>query len=361
MGWTLRRYFFFRYISITFWMTLFLFAVAFLVSSAELASRLSNLAGSSVWVSFGIAAMRTPLVLLQAIPFVALFSAMATLIALNRRYELVVTRSAGVSAWQFLMPLCVGAMLVGLIAVFAISPIAAALYSQSEIAEADLRSGQSNKVSAFKAPWLRQEIGDGDMIIGAHAILRQGLELADASFFEFDANGNLVDRTDAVRAYLHDGYWELRSAKRYGTGTRATEIATTRIPTTLKPEFVQERLARPETVPIYELPEKIRMARSFGLRAESFGMQLHSLIAMPALLVAMTLIAATVSMRFARLGQSGIIIVGGVGAGFLLYVVSVLVKAFGNAGIMPPVVAAWAPVMVAMFFGVTYLLYREDG
>ena len=48
-------------------------------------------------------------------------------------------------------------------------------------------------------------------------------------------------------------------------------------------------------------------------------------------------------------------------AGFLLYVVSVLVKAFGNAGIVPPVVAAWMPVVVAMFFGVTFLLYKEDG
>jgi lipopolysaccharide export system permease protein len=82
---------------------------------------------------------------------------------------------------------------------------------------------------------------------------------------------------------------------------------------------------------------------------------------LPALLVAMALIAATVSMRFARMGQSATIILGGVLAGFLLYVVSVLVKAFGSAGIVPPVVAAWVPVLVAGFFGVTFLLYKEDG
>ena len=71
-----------------------------------------------------------------------------------------------------------------------------------------------------------------------------------------------------------------------------------------KPEFVQERLARPETIPFYELPAKIDAARSFGLRADAFSMQLHSLIAMPFLLIAMTLIAATFSMRVARMGQS---------------------------------------------------------
>jgi lipopolysaccharide export system permease protein len=66
-------------------------------------------------------------------------------------------------------------------------------------------------------------------------------------------------------------------------------------------------------------------------------------------------------MRFARLGQSATMLLGGVAAGFLLYVVSVLVRAFGNAGIMSPLVAAWAPVVIAVFFGVTYLLYKEDG
>ena len=81
----------------------------------------------------------------------------------------------------------------------------------------------------------------------------------------------------------------------------------------------------------------------------------------PVLLVAMTLIAATVSMRFVRLGQSATLILGGILSGFLLYVVTTLVKAFGSSGIVPPVIAAWMPVVVAMFFGVTFLLYKEDG
>lgn len=54
-------------------------------------------------------------------------------------------------------------------------------------------------------------------------------------------------------------------------------------------------------------------------------------------------------------------ILGGILAGFLLYVLSELVKAFGSAGLMPPVVAAWIPVVLAAFYGVTFLLHKEDG
>ena len=361
MGWTLGRYFFIRYAAITAWFFVGLFALVFLIDFTEFTSRAAGLPGFTVEIGLMVSAFRVPMIMQQTVPFVALFSAMATLVSLNRKYELVIARSAGISAWQFLLPFCIGALLFGALTVALLNPLAAYAYSRSELVESELRSGKSNAVSAFAAPWLRQKTAEGDVIIGARAILQQGLVLADAVFFTLDETGAIAERRDAERAFLRDGYWELRRVRLMREGSRLETLRTDRVATNLRPEFVQERLARPETIPFLELPEKIEVARSFGLRANSFAMQFHSLIALPALLVAMTLIAATVSMRFARMGQSATMILGGVLAGFLLYVVSVLVKAFGNAGFVPPFAAAWFPVVVAMFFGVTFLLYKEDG
>ncbi|MER8806126.1 LPS export ABC transporter permease LptG [Mesorhizobium australicum] len=360
MGWTLGRYFFFRYVAITIWFFIGLLALVFLIDFTELSGRTTGLPGFTYGTAMAISGLRMPMIMLQTVPFVGLFSAMATLVSLNRRYELVIARSAGVSAWQFLLPCCIGALLFGVVSVGIINPLAAHAFSLSEQIETELRSGKSNTVSAHAAPWIRQKTSSGDTIIGARAILDQGLEMADAVFFILDQQGNIVERKDAARAYLRDGYWELQDVKTFRNGT-IQPVASDRVPTNLKPEFVQERLARPETIPFYDLPGKIEVARSFGLKANAFAMQFDSLVALPFLLVAMTLIAATVSMRFARMGQSATMILGGVVAGFLLYVVSVLVKAFGVAGFVPTAIAAWVPVVVAMFFGVTFLLYKEDG
>lgn len=361
MGWTLRRYFFTRYATITSWFFIGIFSLIFLIDFSEFTSRSSGLPNFSVELALTISALRVPIIILQTVPFVALFAGMATLISLNRRYELVIARSAGVSAWQFLMPACAGALLFGALTVGVLNPLAAYGFSRSELLEAEFRGQDDRGGSAFKAPWIRQKTSEGDTIIGAKRILDQGLTLAQASFFSLDAEGNIVERRDAERAFLRDGYWELRDVRLFREGSAIERSDTDRVATDLKPEFVQERLARPETIPFYDLPQKIEVARSFGLRANSFAMQFHSLMALPCLLVAMTLIAATVSMRFARMGQSATMILGGVLAGFLLYVVSVLVRAFGSAGFVPPVVAAWVPVVVATFFGVTFLLYKEDG
>ncbi|APH71786.1 LPS export ABC transporter permease LptG [Aquibium oceanicum] len=361
IGWTLGRYFFRRYVVITLWFFAGISALIFIIDFTEQANRFGSLPGYSLELGILMTALRIPLILQQTVPFVALFAAMATLIALNRKYELVIARAAGVSAWQFLLPSCIGALMFGLLTIFVLNPIAAHGVARMEQIESELRSGHSNAISASSAPWLRQKTEDTETIIGARAVLDSGLTLSDAVFIQFGENGDIVMRQDARRANLTDGYWELHDVRVSVPGEKPVSVQTTRVATNLRPEFVQEKLARPEATPFLELGEKIEVAKAYGYAANAFAMQYHSLVAMPVLLVAMTLIAATVSMRFVRLGQSATLILGGILAGFLLYVVTTLVKAFGSSGIVPPVIAAWMPVVVAMFFGVTFLLYKEDG
>lgn len=361
IGWTLGRYFFMRYVQITFYFLLGIFALALLLDFTENASKLANLPGYSVWAALGISAIRVPFIMQQMIPFVALFSAMATLISLNRRYELVVARSVGVSAWQFLLPACFGAFLFGLATIFILNPLAAYGFAKAEEISSFWKNGNVTSVSALRDPWIRQKTDEGETIIGAKSILDNGTTLSDVTFIEFDEGKNIRQRYDARIAKLKTGHWELSDVTRFARGEEPTHIETLNIATQLRPEYVEEKLASPDTIPFTQLREKIKVARSFGYSANAFDMQYQSLLALPALLMAMTLIAATVSLKFVRFGQSGTMILGGVIAGFMLYVVSVLVKAFGNAGFVPPFVAAWVPVVIATFFGVSFLLHKEDG
>ena len=48
--------------------------------------------------------------------------------------------------------------------------------------------------------------------MSAKAIANQGLSLVGVTVFQFDAQGRFVERIDADRANLADGYWELQKA-----------------------------------------------------------------------------------------------------------------------------------------------------
>ncbi|MDP3527134.1 MAG: LPS export ABC transporter permease LptG [Hoeflea sp.] len=356
---TLSRYFFRRYMFTFVTYCLAVLFLIFLVDFNESSRRLSAAAEYTVLTGLLISLLRVPTVLQVVIPFVVLIASIATLLQLNRKYELVVTRAAGVSAWQFLAPLVIANLMIGVLSITALNTLAAnALqYAETIVVERNLGMRQTNTA----VPWLRQRTAEGDTVVGARATAAGGTRLSGATFFLFDADQRISERLEVGEAVLGDGVWELTDVKRIRSGEPVERLQATTVPTNLKAEFVGESLTSPETVPFFELGGKIATAKSFGLPATSYEMQFHRLVAQPALLAAMTLIAAMVSLKFVRFGQSFTAILGGILAGFVLYVVSELIQAFANAGTIPPVVAAWLPVLVASALGTTVLLHKEDG
>ena len=357
---TLGRYFFKRYAITTFWFLTGIFALIFIIDFSELSNRMSQLPRYSVAGALLMTTFRIPTILQQTVPFVALFAGMASLISLNRRYELVVTRAAGISAWQFLQPFVIGAFLFGIGTVIALNPIASWGIKQAEALEAEWGSS-SSATSAISIPWLRQIYGNDDTIIGARSVQDEGRTLVTVTVIHFDPLGTIVSRQDAQSAKLEDGYWLLNNVTETRNGELPRRLATVQLPTHLKPEFVQETLTKADSIQFFDLRRKIEVAKSFGFPTNAMETQFHSMLALPLLLVAMTLIAASVSLKFSRFNQSRPVILGGILSGFVLYVVTVLVKAFGSSGIVPPFVAAWLPVVVAMALGSTILLHEEDG
>jgi lipopolysaccharide export system permease protein len=361
IGRTLGTYIFRRYLAAVAAFLTGLGSLIFVVDFTQLNERAGDLPQFTLGTGLMLSAMRVPMVLIQVIPFVALFASMAMLIQLNRKYELVVARSVGLSAWQFLMPACLAALLFGSLTVAVLNPLAAWGFARADAIEVDWKTSKVRTVTALKEPWLRQTTSEGDSIIGAKNVLNDGTELDDPVILRFAKDGAIESRIDAGRAILASKEWLLSEAVITRPGQAPELHPTYSVATNFTAELVQERLQRPETIPFFELPSKIAVARALGVPGNSFAMQLHSMIALPALVTVMTLIAATVSLKFVRFGQSAVMVLGGILAGFLLYVVSVLVKAFGSSGLVPPYAAAWFPVAAAFLFGVSFLLHREDG
>ncbi|MGR9168893.1 LPS export ABC transporter permease LptG [Rhizobium sp. KDH_Rht_773_N] len=358
---TLSRYFFRRYVVTTMWFLIGMSAITFLLDFSETASRISNFPGYTLGGAVLLTAVRLPLILQQTIPFVALFVGITVLIGLNRKYELVVTRAAGISVWQFMLPFIAGSLILGVLTVVALNPLAAWGQRQATQFETAWRGQDNAMIKALQVPWLRQISGRDDVIIGAKTVLENGTLLVDAVLIHFDSTGEVILRQDASSAKLEDGYWQLNNVIERKPGEIPVRKASEQLRTNLKQDFIKERLTAPETIGFFDLSNRIAAAKSFGISTKALETQFNSLLSQPLLLVAMTLIAATVSLKFSRFNQSRSVILGGIISGFMLYVVTVLVKAFGSSGVVPPFVATWIPVVVALALGATILLHQEDG
>src|SRR5215207_5320643 len=121
-----------RYLALQFTKTILavfatVFALVFLLDFIELMRRAGDAQGATPGVMAQLSLFRTPAVAEQVFPFAVLFGSMAALLQLSRKLELVVARSAGVSAWQFLQPGVLVAALIGIVSVMAYNPLSAYL------------------------------------------------------------------------------------------------------------------------------------------------------------------------------------------------------------------------------------------
>jgi lipopolysaccharide export system permease protein len=305
---------------------------------------------------------RVPHLLERILPFCVLIGTMSCYLNLSRRLELVVARAAGISAWQFVSPAVLVAFLFGIFATTVYNPLAATLQEQSKRYEAEMFGGSATGIGGRgKTFWASQRNDDGLAIINAESSREQGIELSGVTVFTFDKGHHFNQRIEARAAVLDPGVWRLLDARVYRPGVVPVDRPEFKLKTRLTPEQVRESFATPETVSFWELPLYIKIAEHAGLVAVGYRLQFQKLLARPFLLAAMVFLAAAVSLRFFRFGGVQKMVLSGVAAGFLLYVLQKVTEDLSKAELMHPVAAAWLPVLAGGLTGFIALLYQEDG
>jgi len=360
---TLARYFALRFVGAVVVVFVGVFVLVALVDYVETMRRAADVPNVSAWVVAKVSFYRVPQVTERILPFSILVGAMACYLALSRRLELVVARAAGMSAWQFVTPAVLAAFVIGIAATTLYNPLSAALRERAKRMEGEMFGGdESNTLQQTGTGFfVRQRSVDGQSIINATSSREQGLWLGGVTVFTFDLAGKFRERIAAKSAQLEEGHWRLSEARVYGYAVPPRDFDSYLLSTNLTVEQIRESFATPETVSFWQLPLYIDMAERAGLAAAGYRFQYQTLLAQPFLLAAMVLLASSVSLRFFRFGGVQRMVLSGVSAGFLLYVMSKVAEDLSKAELMHPVAAGWLPVFAGGLTGFVALLYQEDG
>jgi len=308
--------------------------------------------------------LKAPKLIEQTIPFVVLFGVMGTLYSLNRRSELIVLRASGLSAWRFLTPAIFVAATLGFIWAAAFNPLASyAMNAHDQLVESVTGPAAKTKNENI---WLREGNDVGQTVIFAQSADILARKLFDTTFyiFEIAPDGTAVfeRRLDAKEAELvTQGYWQLRQVTENAEGEITQKQRAVSLPTTISVEDMRDTAGNKALPPFWDIPATIRKTERAGFSTVSLRMQLNKLLALPIMLVAMTVIAAGVSMHLTREGGTlRLLIIGGL-MGFAVYFADNVVSAFGEASALPIILAAWAIPLFVLFFGLSYLARIEDG
>ena len=180
----------------TVWFLSFLFGlvgVIVLVSAVDLLDRLAS-KDASLGVVLKMVLLKLPFLSQEVMPFTILFAGLACFWRLTRSHELVVTRAAGISVWQALIPVIFVSLLVGTITVTVLNPVAAVLLGRFEQLEAKYVRNQASTLSVSRnGLWLRQADEGGQSVIHARRATDDSMTLHDVIVFRFAARARAED------------------------------------------------------------------------------------------------------------------------------------------------------------------------
>ena len=337
-------------------------AVTFLIDIVNLGGRASTREHADFALVLEMALLRIPYFMLKILPFAMLFGTMLTYVWLTRTHELAVMRASGVSVWQFLLPALVITAALGIATITIFNPVASAMVSRFEQLENRYVRSQANVLAVSPGNmWIREGDSERQSVIHANRVSANGSGLEDVIILVFEENDRFVERFDARRATLKDGYWDLEDALVSRPDMTVESAASLAIPTELTIERIQTAFASPETISFWDLPGFIDVMETAGFSTLRHRIHWHAILSIPLFLGSMVLIAATFSLRLTRQGNLGLFVAAGLGFGFLVYVSSDIFMALGMSGNLPAILAVWAPVAIFTAIGSSMLLHTEDG
>lgn len=345
-------------------------SIIMLVDFVELSRTLSDYESVGMLDKLFMTILKAPQLMEETIPFVVLFGTMSALYKLNRRSELITMRAAGLSAWRFLLPGIALSGLIGVLWATGLNPLAAKAAQTFNTLEAEYgqagRSVNQSDLSAISDIWLRDGNDLGQTVIFAKSVDIPTRTLNTVTFYQFsysaEGDAEFSTRYDAATAQLRDDrYWLLTDVAETTQARGRQPYESLTAPTTINWNQVLDAKGAGSIPPFWELPASIDALKKAGFSATPLIMKYHRLLALPLTLIAMTLVAAGVTMQLTRLGGALRLIIMGTTIGFAVYFANNIIGAFGETGGLPPVLAAWIVPVFVLLCGLARICVIEDG
>ncbi|MEM7068809.1 MAG: LptF/LptG family permease [Pseudomonadota bacterium] len=345
------RYLFRSHLKATILVVAILFFVVLLIQISHFA-RLVDGTISSIFDVLLISLAQS-LTLVQSIfPYVVMISTAGSLYRLNQRFELAMMFQSGRSPLQIIVPILACTMIVGVVLTAVVNPVSTWVYSQGEDIKHKLKHNRE-KIAPTEYPIEIITRSSNTMTMAVVDIVADdGTSLRGITLFQFDKNYNLIDRSDIPAAH-----WNSESGKfesNQPTFNKSLAAMDTR------PELLREQFGNINSMSVFELPRKIRIAESLGKSNLHLKHHFEKLIMLPFLLTAIALLTASLAIKPHTQTKTEALVLSVTLVVFLYYTVSTVAGSLTSAGTISSTLANVSIPLLVALVGLVSLFYNTE-
>ncbi len=346
------------------WTSLAVFSLTVIVSiiqTVELIRRVGVLKNNQKDVNFFILSlMNLPTVIDVVLPFAILSGSMLCFHSYNKTNEFVITRGMGTSIWSALSPALTSAFCVGLFFVMAINPIGSFTAKQYDKQMVAIFGTDDRNLSVTaEGIWLRDRQKERQLIIHGDALDAENVSIINPVVYLFEDPNGLKARLRGSEMLLTDAGWMIENTFIWENDGSSRDLGTMMLSTNIGTLDIERSTEPPHTIPVYTLQSFIQMLKSSGLPAVNHSIHFHQLLALPLLMVGVTMLAARFTLSNVNRSTRMHLFTRGVLIATGIFVYGYLLQVLGSSYRVPPVIAGWAPAITILLTGAT-LLARLD-
>lgn len=302
---------------------------------------------------------RLPWMVSQVLPMATLLGTLLSLMLLARAGEITALRSAGISLPRLAVPyLACGLAVAAFNALVQEVAAPRGFAFAREVQEVRIKKRPPSSLLKTEDLWLRS----GGSILHVNLVTPEDGRLVGVSVAELEGN-RVRRRIDAAEAHWEDGGWVLHRAvirEFSADGAMAREERET-LPYPLRERLEDFLLAEasPDEATWAELRRRIARYRGQGIETRSLEVALWSRTSLPLVNVIMPLLGFPFAVRAGRRGGTALALVASIFLGFAYWLALAVGMALGNAGVLPPVLAAWVGNLLGAAAGAVLLVRAE--
>jgi len=315
---------------------------------------------TSVEVVFAYYANRIPQVFLDVTPMALMISVLILLTVMEQQRELTALKAAGISLYRLTVPV----LLVAAVAAGGLWLLGELVVPKSNREAQRLRDviRGNNTARSYRSSdrqWLLSR--DDETLYNFLRYDGQTRTLIRLTMFQIDEDMNLTYHLFTRRARFIDGHWIADSGwyrRFYPDGTDVFRRITSPLELNIDegPTYFGKEYRRPSEMTVGELGDYISELLDSGYRPANLIVRWHQKFTYP--LSAFVMVLLSLPFALSRGGRK-VTTMQGVAVALILGIAYFMVVAlFGKLGeveVLPPVIGAWAPAVLAALFAVNRL------
>ena len=358
---TLFRYFALRFAG---WVSLCLFGLVSIISliqTIELVRRVSVLTRTVPDINYAaMAAFNIPNVMHMILPFAVLTGAILCFSSWNRSHEFAVVRGFGQSIWAALGPALFASFMVGMGFIVIVNPIGAVTSIAYEAKMAEIFGAEKNDLAVSESGiWIRDNLPNSRLIFHGETLDADTSRILNPIIYEFNETSNLNRVIKAEYSQLTKNGWIVKNAVSWRNNGSEKNLGNINLPTTLGALNLQRSSLSPRALSIFQLPDFILSLEHAGIPATAHRMHLYQLLALPLMMIGITMLAARATLTYNLRGGRSRLFIRGVMLATIIFMFTYFMQVMGASLHVPTIVAAWTPAFAVFLVG-AIILARGD-